>query len=67
MKSITNKFAIYGSILALALMSGCSTLEGVGKDMQSLGQGIGNSNSGNKQAPSSEQPNANGAVVTPIK
>lgn len=66
MKNIFSKYILLGAIFAIALISGCSTLEGVGKDMQSLGQGIGNSNSGSKQAPI-EQPNSNGAVVTPIK
>lgn len=66
MKNKFSKYIILGSIFAIALISGCSTLEGVGKDMQNLGQGIGNSNSGNKQTPV-EQPNSNGAVVTPIK
>ena len=66
MKNRFSKYIALGSLLTIALISGCSTLEGVGKDMQNLGQGIGNSNSGNKQAPV-EQPNSNGAVVTPIK
>ena len=48
-------------------ISGCSTLEGFGRDMQNLGQGVNNSTSATKQSQPDQAPNSSGAVVTPIK
>lgn len=65
---------LLGFILVSALSS-CSTVEGVGKDVQGLGRIIQKSSSaasGNKSTtpatPSGDnQPAASGAVVTPVR
>ena len=58
---------ICSAFLFGVLISGCSTMEGLGKDMQNIGQGIGSSTSGNKTSKSDSSPPESGAVVTPIK
>ncbi len=65
--NIKNQLFIRVVFILCMLVSGCSTMEGLGKDMQNIGQGISSSTSGNKSSKTDTSPPESGAVVTPIK
>lgn len=68
MKQITFSFAkIFAFTVVFGSLSACSTMEGLGKDIQSLGssiQGSAKKTDGNADA---QKAPPSGAVVTPIK
>jgi predicted small secreted protein len=68
MKKITLSFVkVVGSLFVLASLSACSTMEGLGKDIQSLGSSIqGSAKKPDANAEAQKAP-PSGAVVTPIK
>lgn len=58
-----------GALLAAALtgVCGCSTIEGMGKDLQSLGRAMEKKDGAPEQANSSTAQPTESAVTTPIK
>jgi predicted small secreted protein len=72
MKSFSSLRAIKISMLmifvATSLVSaGCSTIEGMGKDLQNLGKAMEKKDGSNESSNSSNVPPVESAVTTPIK
>ena len=72
MKSFSSLRAIKISMLmifvATGLVStGCSTIEGMGKDLQNLGKSMEKKDGSNESSNSSNVPPVESAVTTPIK
>lgn len=68
MKKITSSFTkVFLGLFVLAALPACSTMEGLGKDIQSLGNSIqGSAKKTDSNAEAQKAP-PSGAVVTPIK
>lgn len=68
MKKITSSFTtVFLGVFVLAALPACSTMEGLGKDIQSLGSSIQSSSKKTDGAAEAQKAPPSGAVVTPIK
>ena len=72
--NIAKKILCCLGICAVFFLSSCSTVEGIGKDLQGLGRVIeksstvgSDSKSSVSPAPKDEQPASTGAIVTPVR
>jgi predicted small secreted protein len=68
MKNYSSIFTkIFLMAAALSFLNACSTIEGMGKDLQSLGTSIQSSSKKTDTATEGQKAPPSGAVVTPIK